>query len=152
MSDEEYKYPHSVKSLDVVSPSRPAAPPSEPVTDVAKSIKELGTGERVLTEIERKLIEGKVIAAIRNVYDPEIPVNIYDLGLIYEIDVRPDATVKVNMTLTAPGCPVAGSLPMEVQQKIATVPEVMDAEVVLVWDPPWDKSRMSEEAQLTLGL
>src|SRR4051812_913499 len=109
MSNDDYKYPHSLKSLDVMS-ERPAAPVvSEPVTDVAKSIKELGTGERVLTDIERKLIEGKVIAAIRTVYDPEIPVNIHDLGLIYEIDVKPDATVKVKMTLTAPGCPVAGS-------------------------------------------
>jgi FeS assembly SUF system protein len=147
---DDYKYPNSVKSLEVVrDQSAPAvvAPAAVPVAEpkpqpvVAKS----------LSDIERKLVEGKVIAAIRTVYDPEIPVNIHDLGLIYKIDVRPDATVKVDMTLTAPGCPVAGSLPQEVQRRIATVPEVQDAEVVLVWDPPWDKSRMSEEAQLMLG-
>ena len=143
---EEYKYPKSVKSLNVVQETRVA--PAE--VEMAAPAK-LEASSKTLTEIERKLVEGKVIAATRQVYDPEIPVNIYDLGLIYKVDVREDATVRVEMTLTAPGCPVAGSLPLEVQRKIAEVPEVMDAEVVLVWDPPWDKSRMSEEAQLTLG-
>lgn len=146
MSEEDYKYPKSVKSLGVLGRQEEVGK-----GEVGKEEKPKAVVERKLTELERKLVEGKVIAAIRTVFDPEIPVNIHDLGLIYKIDVREDATVRVEMTLTAPGCPVAGSLPMDVQRKIGGVPEVMDAEVVLVWDPPWDKSRMSEEAQLMLG-
>src|SRR5262249_9956295 len=88
-----------------------------------------------------KLIEGKVIEAVRNVYDPEIPVNIYDLGLIYEIHVEPDHSVRVKMTLTAPACPVAGTLPGEVETKIQAIPEVTSATVELVWDPPWSRDR-----------
>jgi FeS assembly SUF system protein len=154
MSSDDYKYPNSIKSLDVVQAQRtPAAAPVVEATNAPESAKPQAAAAegKTLSDIERKLVEGKVIAAIRTVYDPEIPVNIHDLGLIYEIDVRPDASVKVKMTLTAPGCPVAGSLPLEVQRKIQGVDEVRDAEVVLVWDPPWDKSRMSEEAQLMLG-
>ena len=102
---------------------------------------------------KQKAIEEKVIAAIQTVYDPEIPVNIYDLGLIYAIDVE-DATGKVHvkMTLTAPGCPVAGSLPLEVEQRIETIEEVPSAVVELVWDPPWTREMMSEAAQLELGM
>lgn len=150
---DEYKYPHSVKSLDVVQPAT-KAPESATVEDATeKPAAAAGTESDAapLSDVGRKLLEGRVIAAIRTVFDPEIPVNIYDLGLIYEIDVRPDAYVKVKMTLTAPGCPVAGSLPLEVQRKVMSAEGVRDAEVVLVWDPPWDKSRMSEEAQLALG-
>jgi FeS assembly SUF system protein len=149
MSSDDYKYPNSIKSLDVVQAQR--TPPDGEAVAAPAGPQAAAGGGTALTDIERKLVEGKVIAAIRTVYDPEIPVNIHDLGLIYEIDVRPDASVKVMMTLTAPGCPVAGSLPAEVQRKIEAVDEVRDAEVVLVWDPPWDKSRMSEEAQLMLG-
>jgi FeS assembly SUF system protein len=101
----------------------------------------------------QKAIEEKVIAAIQTVYDPEIPVNIYDLGLIYDIAVD-DASGKVHvkMTLTAPGCPVAGSLPIEVERRIEQIEEVSSAVVELVWDPPWSRERMSEAAQLELGL
>jgi FeS assembly SUF system protein len=102
--------------------------------------------------IQQKLLEGKIIEVIRQIYDPEIPVNIYDLGLIYEIDVREDNAVKVKMTLTAPACPVAGTLPPEVEKRIENIPEVKSADVELVWDPPWSRDRMSEAAQLTLGL
>ncbi|HEX8916142.1 MAG TPA: SUF system Fe-S cluster assembly protein [Humisphaera sp.] len=101
---------------------------------------------------ELKLLEGRVIEACSQIYDPEIPVNIYELGLIYRIDVREDKTVKVQMTLTAPACPVAGTLPGEVEKKIESIPEVKSAEVELVWDPPWSRDKMSEAAQLTLGL
>jgi FeS assembly SUF system protein len=101
---------------------------------------------------ELKLLEGKVIEAVRQVYDPEIPVNIYELGLIYAIDVRPDHTVNVRMTLTTPACPVAGSLPGEVQRRIEAIPEVNTANIDLVWDPPWDRSMMSEAAMLQLGM
>jgi FeS assembly SUF system protein len=102
---------------------------------------------------QQKKIEEKVVSAIRTVYDPEIPVNVYDLGLIYAIDVEPEThKVRVKMTLTAPGCPVAGSLPIEVERKIEAIDEVPSAEVILVWDPPWDRTRMSEAALLELGL
>jgi FeS assembly SUF system protein len=102
---------------------------------------------------KQKAIEEKVIAAIQTVYDPEIPVNIYDLGLIYDIAVD-DASGKVHvkMTLTAPGCPVAGSLPLEVERRIETIEEVPSAVVELVWDPPWSREMMSESAQLELGM
>ncbi len=99
----------------------------------------------------QRLIEGLVVEVLRTIFDPEIPVNIYDLGLIYEIEVDPESRVKVMMTLTAPACPVAGSLPGEVEKKIESIPAVKSADVVLVWDPPWDKSRMSEAAMLDLG-
>lgn len=102
--------------------------------------------------IEQKLLEGRVIEALRTVFDPEIPVNIYDLGLIYDIQVDPTNAVQVKMTLTAPACPVAGTLPGEVEKTIESIPEVKSANVELVWDPPWDRSRMSETALLTLGM
>ena len=101
---------------------------------------------------EQKKIEEKVIEVLRSVYDPEIPVNIYELGLIYDIKVAPDNSVAVKMTLTAPACPVAGTLPGEVERKIETIPEVPRAKVELVWDPPWTRERMSEAALLELGL
>ena len=97
-------------------------------------------------------LEEKVIAALKTCYDPEIPVNIYELGLIYELKVKPSGAVAIKMTLTSPACPVAGALPREVEQKVAAVPGVSGAKVELVWDPPWDMSRLSEEAQLQLGL
>ena len=101
---------------------------------------------------ELRLIQGKVIEACRQVYDPEIPVNIYELGLIYSIDVQDDRTVNIRMTLTTPACPVAGSLPGEVQRRVEAIDEVKSANVDLVWDPPWDKSMMSEAAMLQLGM
>lgn len=89
---------------------------------------------------------------LRTVYDPEIPVNIYELGLVYDLDVSGDGVVTVKMTLTAPNCPAADAIPGEVETKLRSVEGVRDAKVELVWDPPWDKSRMSEAAQLALGL
>jgi FeS assembly SUF system protein len=97
-------------------------------------------------------LEAKIVAAIREVYDPEIPINIYDLGLIYDIQIDPENRVKVKMTLTAPGCPVAGILPMQAQSRVECVAEVTSAEVELVWDPPWTKEMMSEVARVDLGL
>lgn len=101
---------------------------------------------------EHRLLEGKVIEAVRQVFDPEIPVNIYELGLIYAIDVQPDRTVNVRMTLTTPACPVAGTLPGEVERRIEAIAEVASAKIELVWDPPWDRSMMSEAAMLQLGM
>jgi FeS assembly SUF system protein len=93
-----------------------------------------------------------VVAALSEVFDPEIPVNIYELGLIYDIIVDQSRTVGIRMTLTAPGCPAAQSLPGEVKQRIAKIPEVTDVKVDIVWDPPWDRDRMSDAAKLQLGL
>jgi FeS assembly SUF system protein len=130
-------------------PTTPSTPPSlprpaiDPATAPARSA-------NVPPEI--RLLEGKVIEVVRQVFDPEIPVNIYELGLIYAIDVQPDHTVNVKMTLTTPACPVAGSLPGEVQRRIEAIPEVKSANVDLTCDPPWDRSMMSEAAMLQLGM
>ena len=97
-------------------------------------------------------LEERVVAALHSVYDPEIPVDIYELGLIYDLKVDPSGAVAIRMTLTSPGCPVAGSLPGEVRSKVEAVPGVTSATVDLVWEPPWGKERMSEAAQLTLGM
>lgn len=97
-------------------------------------------------------LQEKVIEALKTVRDPEIPVNLVDLGLIYELITNKDGTVYVEMTLTTPACPVAGALPNQVQQAVAAVPGVTDSRVKLVWTPPWTKERMSEEAKLELGL
>ena len=97
-------------------------------------------------------IEADVVAALRTVFDPEIPVNIYELGLIYNIDVHDDRSVEVRLTLTSPMCPVAGSLPPEVEAKVAEIPGVSTASVDLVWDPPRNPSMMSEAAKLELGM
>ena len=94
----------------------------------------------------------RIIAALRTVFDPELPVNIFDLGLIYAIDAVGDSEVAIRMTLTAPGCPVAGTLPRMVEQAVETVEGVNRCRVTLVWDPPWRKDMMSEEAQLELGM
>ncbi|MBT9540621.1 SUF system Fe-S cluster assembly protein [Thiobacillus sp.] len=97
-------------------------------------------------------LKRQVIAALRTIFDPELPVNIYDLGLIYDLDVDAAGRVELHMTLTAPGCPVAQSFPAQVEQTVAEVSGVTAAHVEIVWDPPWDQSRMSEAARLQLGL
>ena len=98
-----------------------------------------------------EIYEG-MIAALKEIFDPEIPVNIYDLGLIYGVDVAEDGHVDVTMTLTTPHCPVAESMPGEVELRVSAVPGVRDAEVNLVWDPAWDPAKMSDEAKLELGM
>lgn len=97
-------------------------------------------------------LEERVIAALCACYDPEIPVNIYELGLIYDLQVDPSGSVSIRMTLTSPACPVAGALPADVQSRVQAVAGVTTAKVELVWEPPWEMSRMSEEARLQLGL
>lgn len=97
-------------------------------------------------------LQQNVVAALKEIYDPEIPVNIYDLGLIYGVDATQDGDVVVTMTLTTPHCPVAESMPAEVELRAASVPGVRDAEVNLVWDPPWGPDKMSDEARLELGM
>ena len=93
-----------------------------------------------------------VVEALKSIYDPEIPVDIYELGLIYDVSVSEDGDAVVSMTLTTPNCPVAESMPGEVEMRVLSVPGVRDAEVKLVWDPPWDPSKMSDEARLELGM
>jgi FeS assembly SUF system protein len=161
--EEEYRYPTSLASLPVIQEVRkpPVSEthehPSEPEAAAEAAEPQKASDARLATNdptrfVHKKLIEGKVIEALKQVYDPEIPVNIYELGLIYEIDVRDDDTVHVKMTLTAPACPVAGSLPGQVEQQVESVPEVKSATVELVWDPPWSRDRMSEAALLQLGM
>ncbi len=96
--------------------------------------------------------EDQVIAALRTVHDPEIPVNIYDLGLIYDTTIHKDGTVEIEMSLTAPGCPVAGEMPGEVARAVAALPGAGEVTARLVWDPPWTPERMSEDARLALGM
>jgi len=112
-----------------------------------------------MSDVERPTPDGgnaalreQVLEALKTVRDPEIPVNLVDLGLIYELIVNKDGVVYVEMTLTTPACPVAGALPGQVRDAVSAVPGVQDARVKLVWTPPWDKDRMSEEARLELGL
>tara|TARA_B100001105_G_scaffold161816_1_gene130160 strand:+ start:475 stop:774 length:300 start_codon:yes stop_codon:yes gene_type:complete len=97
-------------------------------------------------------LKEKIITEVKKIYDPEIPVNIYELGLIYDIIIEKDNNVKINMTLTSPNCPVAESLPKEVKDSIMTVKEVKNVDLNLVWEPPWDKDMMTEAAKLELNL
>ena len=97
-------------------------------------------------------LEVEIVNTLKNVYDPEIPVNIYDLGLIYDIETDDQNKVKITMTLTAPNCPVADILPIEIKEKVGDIPGVSGVEINLVFDPPWDQTMMSEEALLELGM
>jgi FeS assembly SUF system protein len=97
-------------------------------------------------------LQEAVIEALKSIYDPEIPVDIYELGLIYDVAISEDGDAVVTMTLTTPHCPVAESMPAEVELRVLSVPGIRDAEVKLVWDPPWDPSKMSDEARLELGM
>jgi len=107
--------------------------------------------EEIKNQITKKDIEQMIIETLKTIYDPEIPVDIYEMGLIYEINVDDDFNVEVMMTLTSPSCPVAESLPEEVKQKIEAMWSVKSAKVTLVWEPPWTKDMMSEEAMFELG-
>lgn len=97
-------------------------------------------------------IEQDIVLTLKNIYDPEIPVNIYDLGLVYEIDVEPDGTANIRMTLTAPNCPMADQLLEQVNEMVGKIKGITSVNVILTFDPPWDKSMMSEETLLDLGL
>ncbi len=108
--------------------------------------------EAAPASVDVAALEEKVIATLREIYDPEIPVNIYDLGLIYRVDVSEGGGVDIDMTLTTPGCPVAATFPGTVESMVANIPEVIGAHVELVWDPPWTMDRMPEEVKLELGL
>jgi len=142
---------NSPSNIEVVGQITPALPDAcaETVTAV-KDTAPVQTSALSEEEIER--LTNDLIAAIKTVYDPEIPVDIYELGLIYKIDVDDDHNVAIEMTLTAPGCPVAGEMPIWVQNAALTVAGVQNVTVELVFDPPWDPGRMSEEAQVALNM
>jgi FeS assembly SUF system protein len=135
------------------------SPPSDKRFDDDKDLFDFMPGRPEEVEVARPdaaekdaVLEAQVIEALKTVRDPELPVNLVDLGLIYELVVAQGGVVYVEMTLTAPSCPVAGSLPGEVERAVRAVPGVTDARVKLVWTPPWTQERMSEEARLELGL
>jgi FeS assembly SUF system protein len=138
--------PHRVP-LELDNPASDPLPAPAPGDTTPASATEANTGPVDVAEIEEK-----IIAALRTCYDPEIPVNIYEMGLIYDLEVDPSGDVVLRMTLTSPACPVAGSLPPEVQAKVMSIPGVRSARVDLVWDPPWTPERMSEAARLQLGM
>jgi len=106
----------------------------------------------VETVADQKDIEKRVIEALQTVYDPEVPVNIYEMGLIYGVELDPLGNASISMTLTAPNCPAAQSLPMEVEEKVRAVDGVNDVHLEIVWEPPWDPSLMSDAAKLQLGM
>ena len=101
--------------------------------------------------IDKGYLEQKIVSVLETIYDPEIPVNIYELGLVYNIKINDNSDVDITMTLTSPACPVAESLPGEVRQKVKSIEDVNDVNINLVWEPPWNKDMMSEEAMLELG-
>ena len=119
--------------------------------DSVETESELETGPQVTGGGDPEL-RSRVITALKEIYDPEIPLNIYDLGLIYRIDIDPDTNTSIDMTLTSPNCPVAESLPAEVESAAKTVEGIGDVQLELVWDPPWDMDRLGEAARLELGL
>ncbi len=133
----------------------PADPPSsDDGTEACSSetAKQENSSGSSLGEEELERLTNDMVSALKTVYDPEIPVDIYELGLIYRIDVDDDRIVEVDMTLTAPGCPVAGDMPIWVENAIRSVQGVADVKVNLVFDPPWDMSRMSDEARVALNM
>ncbi len=122
-------------------------PPTEPISEAVG-----GTGEKPKEPIDPAKVEDAVIKALQTVYDPEIPVNIYELGLIYGVEVSEDGRAEIKMTLTAPACPVAGALVEEVAEKSGRVEGVSTSHVELVWDPPWTPDNMTDAAKLELGM
>lgn len=119
----------------------------------AKDATEAKAAAAVVEEsTEDAILREYIVDVIKSCFDPEIPVNVYDLGLIYRIGIKPEGLIEVDMTLTAPGCPAAGILPGEVEGKVRSVPGVTDVKLNLVWEPPWDQNKMSQAARLQLGI
>jgi len=143
--------PPRASVADAAPPAETAAEKLERKKDYLEGFLQQKPEGQASTEPGGALYES-VIEALKDIFDPEIPVNIYDLGLIYSVEVSPDADVAVIMTLTTPHCPVAESMPGEVELRVGSVPGVRDAEVTITWDPPWDPSKMSDEARLELGM
>jgi FeS assembly SUF system protein len=110
------------------------------------------TGSAAMPQADLNRLTDDIIAGLKTVYDPEIPADIYEIGLIYKIDIGDDRAVKIDMSLTSPNCPSAQELPIMVENAVSSVPGVKEAKVTVVWDPPWDPSRMSDEARLVLNM
>ena len=146
------------RKIETESVDAVAAPPRAHVPDsVARKRDYLagflaGEKQEVPTAGPGSDLQAAVVEVLKSVYDPEIPVDIYELGLIYDVDISEDGDATITMTLTTPHCPVAESLPNEVELRVLSVPGIRDAVVNLVWDPPWDPSKMSDEARLELGM
>jgi FeS assembly SUF system protein len=143
----------AVESLDAppTVPPDGALPPDAPAaTDVAPATAATTSTSLPAEEVER--LTNDIVAALKTVYDPEIPSDIYELGLIYKVEIDDDRNVAIDMTLTAPGCPVAGEMPIWVENAVNAVPGVAGTTVKIVFDPPWDQSRMSDEARLAVGM
>ena len=126
---------------DDIKDNAPALAPPEPAENTS-----------ALPQDEQARLTDAIVEALKTVYDPEIPADIYEIGLIYKIDIADDRAVTVDMTLTTPNCPAAQDLPKSVENAVASVPGVGEVKVNVVWDPPWDPSRMSDEARLTLNM
>ncbi len=122
------------------------------MNESSSTVKPVTPSDPKTESTESNEITNKIIDAIKTCYDPEIPVNIYELGLIYNIDVSPEGSVDIKMTLTSPACPAAGTLPPEVESKVAMVEEVTSAKVEVVWEPVWTPDKMTEGAKLELGM
>lgn len=146
------------RKIEVEEVDEAAKPPKARVTDTFERKRDYLAGFLAQKPAEETPVEPggdlyeAVIDALKEIFDPEIPVNIYDLGLIYDVRISPENHAKVIMTLTTPHCPVAESMPGEVELRVGAVPGIGDAEVELVWDPPWDPQKMSDEAKLELGM
>lgn len=140
--------------LDTVPPQPSSEGPSaaEPTAAEPPTVPAPEDHRPPLTAEQLEELRQQVLAVLSSCYDPEIPINIYELGLIYGLDITPTGDVQVRMTLTTPGCPVAVSLPAEVRNKLQALPQVRSVHVEVVWDPPWTPARMSEAARLQLGL
>jgi FeS assembly SUF system protein len=122
------------------------------MTDTIEAAKPNMETISALAPEETERLGGEIVAALKSVFDPEIPADIYELGLIYKVDIKDDRTVDVEMTLTTPNCPAAAEMPQMVENAVASVPGVGEVKVNVVWDPPWDPSRMTDEARLTLNM
>ena len=141
---------HEIEMLERAATDEAATPASVAAPKAAPDAKP-ATGS-ALSEEELEQLTADIVGALKTVYDPEIPADIYELGLIYKIDIADDRQVEIDMTLTAPGCPVAGEMPIWVENAVNAVPGVSGTKVNLTFDPPWDQSRMSEEAKFALGM
>jgi FeS assembly SUF system protein len=159
MTDDQHELPEKPPRARVSDAPLPD-PGSVPESAGEKLARKRDYLDGFLAEKPRDVASGEpggdlyesVVTALSEIYDPEIPVNIYDLGLIYGVEITDEASVAVTMTLTTPHCPVAESMPGEVELRVCAVPGVRDCEVNLVWDPPWDMSKMTDEAKLELGM
>jgi FeS assembly SUF system protein len=146
MTDDSKDTPVADKAQEL-----PQEPPQEPPQERPAENAAV-TRSAALPEGEMDKLTDDIIGALKTVYDPEIPADIYELGLIYKIDIADDRAVKVDMSLTSPNCPAAQDLPIQVENAVASVAGVKEAKVEVVWDPPWDPSRMSDEARLVLNM